>query len=69
MAAIGDGERAASKGVESIRAGRVDEGLGSLKAAQTAFAEAQKLGRTSEISPELWNRIAWLGTVWGNARI
>jgi WD40 repeat protein len=67
MAAIGDGERAASKGVASIRAGRVDEGVASLKAAQTAFAEAQKLGRTSEIPVELWNRLAWLGTVWGKS--
>jgi hypothetical protein len=36
-----------------------------LKKAQTAFADAQKLGQTPEISVELWNKIGWLGMVWG----
>jgi hypothetical protein len=67
VAAIGNGERAARKGEELIRAGRVDEGLASLKAAQTALAAAQQPGRASDIPVELWNRIAWLGTVWGKA--
>jgi WD40 repeat protein len=66
LKAVGNGERAARKGEELIRAGKVDDGVAFLKAAQTAFAGAQKLGRTSEISVEVWNRIAWLGTVWGN---
>ena len=67
QAAIGNGERAVRKGEESIRAGRVTEGLSSLKAAQTALGDAQKIGQPHDIPVELWNRIAWLGSIWGKA--
>lgn len=65
LAAIGTGERAARRGEELIRAEKVDEGVRLLKKAQTALADAQKLGQTPEISVQLWNKIGWLGTVWG----
>jgi WD40 repeat protein len=67
MAAIGRGERAALRGEELIRAGKANEGLPLLKAAQTSLAEAQKLGDTREIGVELWNRIGWLGTIWAES--
>jgi hypothetical protein len=65
FAAIGTGERAVRKGEELIHSGKVDEGVRLLKKAQTPFAPAQKLGQTPEISVQLWNKIGWLGTVWG----
>ena len=67
LTAIGNGERAVSKGRELIRAGKASDGITSLKEAQTAFAEAQRLGNTREVSVEDWSAIGWLGTVWGNA--
>ena len=67
LTAIGTGERAARKGEELIRAGEIDEGLASLRAAQRAFAEATKIGPSPDIPVELWNRIAWLGSLWGKA--
>jgi hypothetical protein len=67
LTAIGNGERAVSKGRELIRAGKASDGINSLKEAQTAFAEARRLGDTREISVEDWSAIGWLGTVWGKA--
>ena len=67
LTAIGNGERAVRKGRELIHAGKASEGITSLKEAQTAFAEAQRLGDTREVSVEDWNAIGWLGAVWGKA--
>jgi WD40 repeat protein len=67
MAAIGRGERAARRGEELIRAGKANEGLTLLKESQTSLAEAQKIGDTDEIGVELWSRVGWLGTIWGES--
>lgn len=67
MEAIGRGERAARRGEELIRAGKTNEGLTLLKEAQSSLSEAQKLGGTNEIGVELWNRIGWLGSIWGES--